>query len=408
MAHHEISPGQIRGLLVLLVLGPLLPTVLMLRLMIDSVQAARAENHNEIAQAYQQSLSMATVSLAHQWKTSSPPARAEAPAKIVRYYHGVFDPSVLIRIVDEHGKPLTGNSRPHTEPMATIGLGDPFRGWRVLLYIQGRNEAAASLEEQIAMFAWPACIAIAANFLIAGAAGFAVHRQMKMQELKNSTLATVSHELKTPLASMRVLLETLVEGRYHDEGQLHDYLELAARENFRLSRLIENFLTLSRIERGVYSFHTEPVAPNDVVRSAIESMPLKLNGDRIETRLAENLPPVRADRDSLNMVLVNLLENAWKYTGENKRISVETKREGNRVVFAVEDNGIGIAKREQVKIFDRFYQVDRKLTRNAEGCGLGLSIVKQIVDAHGGKISVESEPGKGSRFLVSMPVCRPI
>lgn len=258
------------------------------------------------------------------------------------------------------------------------------------------------------MFAWPACIAIAANFLIAGAAGFAVHRQMKMQELKNSTLATVSHELKTPLASMRVLLETLVEGRYHDEGQLHDYLELAARENFRLSRLIENFLTLSRIERGVYSFHTEPVAPNDVVRSAIESMPLKLNGDRIETRLAENLPPVRADRDSLNMVLVNLLENAWKYTGENKRISVETKREGNRVVFAVEDNGIGIAKREQVKIFDRFYQVDRKLTRNAEGCGLGLSIVKQIVDAHEGKISVESEPGKGSRFLVSMPACRPI
>jgi len=104
------------------------------------------------------------------------------------------------------------------------------------------------------------------------------------------------------------------------------------------------------------------------------------------------------------MALLNLLENAWKYTGDEKRITVETKREGDRIVFAVADNGIGISRAEQANIFKRFYQVDQKLTRSAEGCGLGLSIVKHIAEAHGGAVSVESELGRGIRFLVSIPV----
>jgi signal transduction histidine kinase len=272
----------------------------------------------------------------------------------------------------------------------------------VRLYL-GERGALAAADDAIAVFAWTAGLAIAANLVIACAAGFALHRQMRMQELKNSSLATVTHEFKTPLASMRVLLDTLLEGRYRDDGQLREYLELAVRENHRLSRLIENFLTLSRIERGVYHFRKEPVPPGEIVRAAIDAMNMKTNGMGIEIRAGENLPPVPGDRDALAMALLNLLENAWKYTGGEKRIAVETKRDGDRVVFAVEDNGIGIAKSEQADIFKRFYQVDQKLSRSAEGCGLGLSIVKHIAGAHGGGVTVESEPGKGSRFLLSIP-----
>jgi len=402
MAQHEISPGQIRGLLLLLVLGPLLPTVLMLRLMAESVRSTRSETHDEVEQAYAQSLTLVTNSLNHQWEISAPPSKKDAPAKIVKFFRGVVDPSVIIRLVDERGQPLSGNWQPHREPVASAMLGAPFSGWKAQLYLQGRNPAPDSSDDEISLFGWRAGTTIVANLLIACTAAFAVHRQIKMQELKNSTLATVSHELKTPLASMRVLLETLLDGRFHGEEQLREYLELAARENFRLSRLIENFLTLSRIERGVYAFRKEPAAPNEIALSALDSMGLKPGAEHIESRLAEHLPAIMADRDSLNMVLVNLLENAWKYTGEDKRIAIETKHDRNCVIFIVEDNGIGIAKEEQGKIFKRFYQVDQKLNRSAEGCGLGLSIVKQIVDAHDGGITVESDLGKGSRFLISI------
>jgi signal transduction histidine kinase len=403
MAHHEISPGQIRGLLLLLVLGPLIPTALMLRLMFASMEDARIETREQMERSYQGSLNLVAKSLEHQWEASPPPLN-EAPGKIVKFYHTYLESDTVIRVLDETGRPVSGNWRPREKPVAVTTLNPPFAGWKVELYLQGKNALVSSTDEDIALFAWPAGLAVAANLIIAGVAGFAVHRQMRMQELKNSTLATVSHELKTPIASMRVLLDTLLEGRYRSTEQFREYLELAVRENHRLGRLIENFLTLSRIERGVYTFRKEAVPPGEIVQSALDAMNMKMNGGRIESRPGENLPPVSADRDSLNMALVNLLENAWKYTGEDKRISVETKRDGGRVAFTVADNGIGIDKAEQANIFKRFYQVDHKLSRSVEGCGLGLSIVKHIVEAHGGSISVESELGKGSRFMVSIPI----
>jgi signal transduction histidine kinase len=119
--------------------------------------------------------------------------------------------------------------------------------------------------------------------------------------------------------------------------------------------------------------------------------------------VADGLPAVRADEDALVTVLLNLLDNAWKYTPGEKRIGVRAYREKGRVVFAVEDNGIGIAARERKKIFRRFYQVDRRLAREAGGCGLGLSIVEFIVRAHGGSIDVKSQPGRGSTFSVAIP-----
>lgn len=401
MSHHEISPGQIRGLILLLVLAPLIPTALMVRLMLDSMQVARDDARQEMEHAGKQSLSIVTSALGHEWDTSRPPSRAEAPQKILKFCHSYLDPGMAVRLLDENGAPIAGTVG--RNPIATAPLKPPFDSWKVQIFSRDDGPLVNSINEQIALFAWPAGIAVAANLIIAGLAGFTVHRQMKLHELKNSTLATVSHELKTPLASMRMLLDTLLAGRSGGEAQTREYLELAARENQRLSRLIENFLTLSRIERGVHVFHKTQVAPNEIVRGALDTMNLKMNGGRIESRLAENLPPILADRDALNMALVNLLDNAWKYSDGEKRVSVETTSRGGMVLFSVQDHGIGIPRAEQAKIFQRFYQVDQKLSRSAEGCGLGLGIVKHIVEAHGGGIAVESEPGKGSRFTISIP-----
>jgi signal transduction histidine kinase len=224
--------------------------------------------------------------------------------------------------------------------------------------------------------------------------------------MKNNFIATVSHELKTPLASMRVLVDTLLEGHVRDEAQAKEYLRLTAKENERLSRMIDNFLTFSRMERNKVAFTLVDARPAAIASDAIESARTKFaaHNCHLTVDIADDLPEIQADHDAMVTVLVNLLDNACKYTTDDKRISLRIYPDDGFVCFAVSDNGIGLARRHLRRIFDRFYQVDSSLARKAEGCGLGLSIVKFIVDAHKGKITVESKPGKGSTFTVRLPV----
>src|SRR5581483_10821833 len=152
-------------------------------------------------------------------------------------------------------------------------------------------------------------------------------------------------------------------------------------------------------------FDIRSTAPQRVVEAAVESAYDRLHAPdcHFEVDVSPGLPAVRADEDALVTVLLNLLDNAYKYSPGEKRIVLRALRRDGHVVFAVEDNGIGIAAREQKRIFRRFYQVDRRLAREAGGVGLGLSIVDFIVRAHGGSVRVKSSPGKGSTFLVVMP-----
>jgi signal transduction histidine kinase len=199
---------------------------------------------------------------------------------------------------------------------------------------------------------------------------------------------------------MRLLVDTLLDDENPDSQKTREYLELIARENARLSRLIENFLTFSRLERNRQKFDFRTTQPERVVRGAVEAVQDRF---AVEIDLTPGLPPVRADEDALTTVLLNLLDNACKYTPGEKHIVLKAFPRNGHVVFAVQDNGIGIAPRERRKIFRRFYQVDQRLAREAGGCGLGLSIVEFIVRAHGGTVQVESEPGRGSTFSVELP-----
>jgi signal transduction histidine kinase len=279
----------------------------------------------------------------------------------------------------------------------------------VELYFKGGDVFEKAAARQIAVYVWTGVLVILLVLIASGLALLAVGRQIRLNRMKNDFIATVSHELKTPLASMRVLMDTLLEGNIRDEAQAKEYLRMTARENERLSRIIDNFLTFSRMERHKIAFALTAAQPAAIAADAIESTRTKYGARQchLTVEIAEALPDIEADHDAMVTVLVNLLDNACKYTGdENKQIGLRVFAEGESVVFAVSDNGIGLARRHLRRIFDRFYQVDRSLARKAEGCGLGLSIVKYIVDAHNGRIAVDSRPGKGSTFTVRIPTAQ--
>jgi signal transduction histidine kinase len=181
---------------------------------------------------------------------------------------------------------------------------------------------------------------------------------------------------------------------------------MTAKENERLSRMIDNFLTFSRMERNKKAFEMSPANPAAIANDAAEAVRTKYasHNCQFSIDIADNLPQIQADHDGMVTVLVNLLDNACKYTDDPKQIKLKVFAEKDNVCFAVSDNGIGLAHRHIHKIFDSFYQVDNSLARKVEGCGLGLSIVKFIIDAHKGTISVDSKLGKGSTFTVRVPL----
>jgi signal transduction histidine kinase len=257
----------------------------------------------------------------------------------------------------------------------------------------------------MASYVWIGFLVITAMAILALVAGQALRRQMRLASLKTDLVAAVSHELKTPLSSMRLLVDTLLDDPKFDPQKTREYLELIANENSRLSRLIDNFLTFSRMERDRQKFKFGETTPAKIIEAAVDAAGERFHSPqcRLDVDIAPGLPPLHADEDALVTALLNLLDNAYKFTPEEKRIILRAYCESGRICFEVADNGIGLSARDQRKVFRRFYQVDRQLARQAGGVGLGLSIVEFIVKAHKGNIQVRSQPGSGSTFTISLP-----
>jgi signal transduction histidine kinase len=287
----------------------------------------------------------------------------------------------------------------------SIAAGRLLPGWQVSFSLLDTKPYDTAARRRMASYIWVGFLVIAALAITGLIVGQAFRRQLRLTDLKTDLVAAVSHELKTPLASMRLLVDSLLDDERFDAKKTRDYLQLIAGENLRLTRLIENFLTLARIERDRQKFAFAETRPEAVIESAVQVMRERLKSAtcHLEVDVSPDLPRIQADEDALVMVLLNLLDNAYKYTPAEKRILLHAYREAGQVVFEVEDNGIGIAPRDQKRIFRRFYQVDQRLARATGGCGLGLSIVEFIARAHGGAVRVKSQPGAGSTFRVSLP-----
>ncbi|MGE5206024.1 MAG: sensor histidine kinase [Chlamydiota bacterium] len=233
-----------------------------------------------------------------------------------------------------------------------------------------------------------------------------VNREMALARLKSDFVSNVSHELRTPLSLIRLYAETLELGRLTSQEKREEYYRIIRKESERLTALINNILDFSRIEAGrkEYEFRETDVA--ELVRNTLESYRYQIeqHGFTFEERISEDLPPMRVDREAIARSLLNLVNNALKYSQQEKYLGVNLYRENGSVKLEVVDHGIGISRPEQHKIFEKFYRVGDPLVHNTKGSGLGLSLVRHIAQAHGGEVSVESTPGKGSKFVIALPV----
>ena len=292
------------------------------------------------------------------------------------------------------------------KPLLLIDAGGYFPDWEIAIQIEGDDLYMAASEKQISLYIWIAFLIIVGVLILAVITTRLFVRQMSLARMKNDLITTVSHELKTPLASIRLLVDTLIDGRYKDEKLVKEYIELIARENERLTRLVENFLTFSRIEDKRQTFDFKVVAPGKIVRSVYGAIKHRFeSGDFFfELKVAEEMPDIVADYDAMVMVLLNLLDNAYHYSDKIKSVVLAAYSENCNVCFEVADKGIGMSPDQRKKILEPFYQVDQTLSRRGSGFGLGLSIVKSIVDVHHGSIEVKSELGKGSVFTIKVPV----
>jgi two-component system phosphate regulon sensor histidine kinase PhoR len=227
----------------------------------------------------------------------------------------------------------------------------------------------------------------------------------RLERVRKDFVANVSHELKTPLTSIKGYIEALIDGAKDDPQRCSAFLAVIQKHTDNLNATLSDLLQLSAIESGQYRWKREAVSVPDLIEKAAGLVRSTVEKKRQSLSLicSENLPDLYGDPDKLTEVLINLLDNAVKYTPEGGQVTVEAVAAGNAVEISVSDTGIGIPPKDIPRIFERFYRVDRARSRELGGTGLGLSIVKHIVEAHRGTVRVQSEPGKGSRFTLLLP-----
>ena len=228
----------------------------------------------------------------------------------------------------------------------------------------------------------------------------------RLESLRRDFMANVSHELKTPLSSIKAYAETLRNGAMNDPEASHKFLERIEEQSDRLHRLILDMLMIARVESDQQAFEIVSVDVAEVARGCFEDHRPAAEAKKIQLVIEPEQPPcsVRADREGLREMLDNLVDNAIKYTPEGGKVTVRWRCEGGMCPIAVEDTGIGIGPEHRKRVFERFYRVDKARSREMGGTGLGLSIVKHLAQSFGGKVGVESEVGRGSVFTVQLPI----
>ena len=261
----------------------------------------------------------------------------------------------------------------------------------------------------------PAGIWISSLALVLGIAAFGgylllrdVNRDVRMNEVRSQFVASVSHELKTPLTAIRMFAETLAMGRFRDERTRSEYLESIVNESERLARLVDNVLDFSKIEQGKKIYRLRPTRLEEVAGSAVRAMqfPLAEQEFQLHLTIEDPMPELQADPDAIQQAILNLITNAIKYSGDAREIDLRLFARNGDAVIEVRDHGLGMAPDEQKHVFEKFYRAPSHESRLIAGTGLGLTLVAHIAKAHGGHVEVESAPGAGSTFCIFLPLKR--
>jgi two-component system phosphate regulon sensor histidine kinase PhoR len=281
--------------------------------------------------------------------------------------------------------------------------------WVLPGYYVGINVVGATLEDLVKERTTTAFAILAVLALIfAGGIYFLysnIRREIYLSQAKSEFVSNVSHEIRTPLSLIGMFAETLETGRVTTEEKKREYYGIISKETARLSRIVNRILNFSQLEANKKTFNFQPVQINELCADILKMYfyPMQEKGFIFEFKPDPNTIQIRGDKESISEVLVNLVDNAIKYSREDKHITITTGTEGKYTFVAVKDHGIGIAKNHQRDIFDQFYRAPTGDVHTTKGSGLGLALVKKIVDAHDGEIRVESALNKGSTFTVYIP-----
>lgn len=291
---------------------------------------------------------------------------------------------------------------PETSLTAGQPLGDPFPNLRITLPVTHPADRTLTRQILIAMFAVTIAVALLGGFLL----WRDKQREKQLAGLRTQFIAGVSHELRTPLTALRIFIESMRMSPDLTAAKRDEYLETMQHETERLSRLVNNVLEFSRIERQRRPYALAPTRLTDLVESiAASTRPMMARaGYKLETTMDNPPETINADRDAIEQAVLNLLTNAMKYSGESRDIQLRVEAAGPQAAIEVRDFGIGIPAAEQQRIFDSFYRVPSNENRNIQGAGLGLTLVRHVMEGHGGKVTVDSQPGKGSTFRLLLPV----
>jgi signal transduction histidine kinase len=334
--------------------------------------------------------------------------------KLIRdYFENEFkrqkaDQSLVVRVTEPDGEVLyeTAPTRSDVNFEVTREMDNAsFRGLKLALRYRD-----LSIEQGVRRWQLWTWILIGFIDIMLGAGLLLVYsnvrRELHLSRLKSDFVANVSHELKTPLALIRLFAETLELGRVPTEDKARQYYRVINKESQRLTQLINNILDFSRIEAGRKEYHFAPTDIGRIVSEVVDSYRFQIEqqGFALEVQVADDLPEVDADKEALGQALLNLVNNAIKYSRDEKYLRLDVRRDGGRVLLSVTDRGIGVAKGEQKKIFEKFYRAENSLVHETKGSGLGLALVQHIMQAHGGTVEVESAPGKGSTFTLVLPI----
>ena len=291
------------------------------------------------------------------------------------------------------------------KPEVTRNLADVFSGLTLGIKFQGTTvEAIGRGWVEASMIT----LGVLSLLLIGGLALTyrSVSKEVALARLKSDFVSNVSHELRTPLSLIRLYAETLELGRIKGQNKVEEYYRIIRKESERLTALINNILDFSRIEAGRKEYEFRHTDLAELVTNTLDTYRDQIDeqGFTFEQRIDPDIPPVRVDREAIARSLVNLVTNAVKYSDRDKYIGVRLYRADGVVRLEVADRGIGIARSEQAKIFEKFYRAGDPLVHNTKGSGLGLSLVRHIAHAHGGEVEVRSAPGKGSTFTLTLPL----
>jgi signal transduction histidine kinase len=315
-------------------------------------------------------------------------------------------------LLDDNGKPVLatpdGLVLAGRKAFVSAGIGEALPHWQVAVYLLDPSQVNRSAQTTRLVLGLLICVLV----LAIGSGSWLIvtdlRRQLALARQKTDFVSNVSHELKTPLTSIRMFAEMLAEDRVHEPAKRQQFQRIVASEASRLTRLINNVLDFARLERGDQKFHFRSLDLRDLVQETVAGFRphLESAGFELLLELQDTAARVCGDRDALAQVLVNLLSNAEKYSADCKEIEVSVESGPDAVVVRIMDRGTGVPPGSGEKIFEQFFRAHDSLSSGIQGSGLGLTLARQIARAHGGEVSYSPRPGGGSTFALRLPIAR--